>query len=460
MPERTRITFSPEIEKLSRKELQAVQFAKLKDMLEKLYHTNEFYRHRFDTAGIKPDDINSLDEFRLKVPTLSKEDCLAEQAEFPPYGRRAGVPEKDVFQIQLTSGTSGKGQEVFVVTKDDAQTAARSWATWFTWAGMEKGDIVYNFFPMATGSAGLSLFDGLRYLETNTVLAAPYDVNTKLSYMARFKPHYMMSTPSYMMRLTVACKEKGIDPRKEMPRFKGILIAAEGYPVEWAERMEDFWGAQLHEMYGSTQYNGTLACTCENGVIKDGKRASLHVLEHFAYVEVNDPDTGQPVQYGEDGEVVLTTFSRIGSPVVRFTTQDRVKLLPPEYCDCGRPFIIWEPGTISRIDDMIKMKATNIWPHTVDELIFIYDEIEESHGTVFIDEQGREQVHVEIEFKEGVRQDTENQIIKSLAEAIKNKTDVSMKVMKVERGKIKRSEFKARRWTDDRKGGLQQISKA
>ena len=109
---------------------------------------------------------------------------------------------------------------------------------------------------------------------------------------------------------------------------------------------------------------------------------------------------------------------------------------------------------------MIKMKATNIWPHTVDELIFSYDEVDESHGTVFIDEQGREQVHVEIEFKDGVNNDKENRILKELAEVIKNKTDVSMKVKRVERGTIKRSEFKARRWSDDRKGGLQQISRS
>ncbi len=167
-----------------------------------------------------------------------------------------------VIGLAIAAQVSGKGQEVFIVTKDDAAVAARSWATWFTWAGMVKGDIVYNFFPMAASSAGLSLYDGLRYLETNTVLAASYDVDTKISYMTRFKPHYMMITPSYLMRLTVVCKEKGIDPRKDMPRFKGVLIAAEGYPIEWAERMEDFWSAKIHEMYGSTQYNGTLACTC------------------------------------------------------------------------------------------------------------------------------------------------------------------------------------------------------
>jgi len=445
------------IEKLSREELKNLQFKKLKGMLERIYHTNEFYKQRFKDARVHPDDIKSFEDFHTKIPTLSKEDCLAEQSEYPPYGRRAGVPEEEIFQIQLTSGTSGKGQEVFVVTKDDAVVAAQSWATWFIWAGMIKGDVVYNFFPMATGSAGLSLYDAFKYLETNTILAASYDVDTKISYMCRFKPHYMMTTPSYLMRLAVVCREKGIDPREEMARLKGVLIAAEGYPVEWAERMQEFWGATVHEMYGSTQYNGTLACTCENGVTTGGKRNPLHVLEHFAYVEINNPETGHPVQYGDDGEVVLTTFSRRGSPVVRFVTKDKVRLLPPDSCACGRPFMKWESGTISRYDDMIKMKATNIWPYTIDEIIFSFEEIEESHGTVFIDDQGKERVKVEIEFKEGVIAEAENQILKSLSQKIKSKTDVSMEVDKVDKGTLKRSELKARRWTDARKSNLQKI---
>ena len=447
------------IEKLSRPEIRNLQFKKLKEMLERIYNTNEFYKQRFKAAKVHPDDIKSFEDFHARIPTLSKEDCLQEQVKYPPYGRRAGVTEEDIFQIQLTSGTSGKGQEVFVITRDDAAVAARSWATWFTWAGVVKGDVVYNFFPMATGSAGLSLYDAFKYLEANTILAASYDVDTKISYMTRFRPHYMMTTPSYLMRLTVVCKEKGVDPRKDMARLKGILIAAEGYPVEWAERMREFWGATLHEMYGSTQYNGTLACTCENGVTSNGKRNSLHVLEHFAYVEVNDPETGRPVQYGDDGEVVLTTFSRTGSPVVRFTTKDKVRLLPPDNCNCGRPFMTWETGTISRYDDMIKMKATNIWPNTVDEIIFSYDEVEESHGTVLIDDQGKERVKVEIEFKDGVSLDIENRILKSIAQKIKSKTDVSMEVERVNRGTLKRSELKARRWTDARKGALERISK-
>ena len=170
-------------------------------------------------------------------------------------------------------------------------------------------------------------------------------------------------------------------------------------------------------------------------------------------------DTNEPVGFGEWGEPVVTTFSRAAMPLIRFRSNDRVKLLPPDLCDCGRTSrALWEVGSVSRYDDMLKIKATNVWPQTVDEAIFSYDEIDEYNGRVFITDAGLEVARVSIEFKKIPLDDnTKADIIKKLHARIKELTQVTMQVEEVPFGTLQRFEYKARRWTDERIEGLERV---
>ncbi|MBW1769475.1 MAG: hypothetical protein JRJ65_20820, partial [Deltaproteobacteria bacterium] len=180
-----------------------------------------------------------------------------------------------------------------------------------------------------------------------------------------------------------------------------------------------------------------------------------HLTDYFALVEVLDKETDKPVKYGEWGEPVVTTFSRKAMPLIRFRSNDRVRLLPPGLCDCGRDCsAIWEVGTISRYDDMIKIKATNVWPQTVDEAIFSFEEIDEYNGRVYIGDGGQEIAKVSVEFSKTLLDDqTKGDILKNLSAKIKEATQVTMKLEEVPHGTLPRFEYKVRRWTDERVEG-------
>ena len=236
-------------------------------------------------------------------------------------------------------------------------------------------------------------------------------------------------------------------------------LSTEPFPVAWALKMEDLWGTVIHDIYGSTQLNLNYAITCKYGAVPDGQFGYYHLADHLALVEVLDKETDQPVEFGEWGEPVVTTFSREAMPLVRFRTNDRVRLLPPDLCDCGRMSrALWEVGTISRYDDMIKIKATNVWPQTVDEAVFSFDEIEEYNGRVFIDENGQEVAKLSFEFKKtALDSAAKAAIIKKLGSKVKETTQVTMQLEEVPYGTLPRFEYKARRWTDERLEGLERV---
>jgi phenylacetate-CoA ligase len=253
----------------------------------------------------------------------------------------------------------------------------------------------------------------------------------------------------------------GLDIRKEFSSLKGITLSTESFPASWAVRMEEIWGTVLHDIYGSSQLNLNYATTCKYGAVPDGKLGSYHLADHYALVEVLDKETDKPVEYGEWGEPVVTTFSRKAMPLVRFRSNDRVKVLPPDFCDCGRhSSLAWEVGTVSRYDDMIKIKGANVWPQTVDETVFSFDEIEEYSGTICIEEDGRESAKICTEFrKSALGKEARKSVLAKLRAKLKETTQVTMDIEEVPYGTVPRVQYKVRRWTDERHEGLEKAQR-
>lgn len=424
-----------------------------------VYHRSQFYRQRFDAAGLHPDDIRSFQDFK-QLPLLTKKDLLSDQAEHPPYGTRLCVSEDKITMLILTSGTSGIGQEVYAMTRQDVEFGGSAWAAWFYRCGMRKGDQLLLTWPLGTNSGPQGAFLGAYKMGANVLPIAPYDSHSKLhTYMLRFNPVGMVVTPAYLSHLTVLCEEQGIDPREKFPKLKAIMIATEAYPISWAQRMETIWGARLFELYGNTQQGGLAAGVCEAGVIPGGdRRGCLHMDEWNAVYEILDPETGEPAKPGEEGELILTNLFREGSPLVRFRTNDRVRFLPHDACSCGRPTNCIEAGTIARYDDMIKIRTQNVWPEAVDATIFARPEIEEYQGRVYVDGRGREQVDVRVEFKSRpLTDESKGQILADTAAELRRVVGVSMNLSEVPAGSLERFVFKTRRWTDERKQGLERV---
>ncbi len=432
---------------------------RLQDQLKYVCGHSRFYRQRFDAVGLHPDDVRGLADVR-RLPVLTKKDLLADQAEHPPYGTRLCVSEDKITMLVLTSGTSGIGQEVYAMTRMDVEFGGSAWANWFYRCGMRKGDQLLLTWPLGTNSGPQGAFLGAYKLGANVLPIAPYDSRSKLqTYMLKFSPVGMLVTPAYLSHLTVLCEELGIDPRETFSKLKAIMIATEAYPITWAQRMEALWGARLFELYGNTQQGGLAAGVCEAGVNPDGdRRGCLHMDEWNALYEILDPETGEPVKPGEEGELVLTNLFREGSPLVRFRTNDRVRFLPHDACTCGRPTNCIEAGTIARYDDMIKIRTQNVWPEAVDSTIFAHSEIEEYQGRVYVDERGREQVDVRIEFKaRPLDEEAKHRILADTAAELRRVVGVSMNLSETQSGSLERFVFKTRRWTDERKKGLERV---
>ncbi len=446
------------VESLSPAELKALQWKKLKYHLDYLYKNNGFYRRLWDSKGTHPDQITGPEKFRELVPIIRKTDLLNDQQENPPFGSRIGVKPVQLAGVYWTSGTSGIGQELYGHTTADTLYYGQTWTHGLYWQGVRRGHRFFNSFPGSVGQlAGPdSMVRGLMLLGANAFHIGTAPTEDKLRHMKRFSPEHLATVPAYLQRLTAACEEKGWLPREVFPELKSIVLATEAYSIPWAEHMEEIWGCRIHEMYGSTQQGGGVAFTCEVGSVKDSQYSQMHLLEHLSYIEILDPLTREPVKEGEEGEVILTAFSREASSLVRFATDDKTVYLPGGTCSCGRPFASFLAGNIARYDDMLKIKMVNVWPAAIEAVLFTYPEIAEYQGRVCFNEAGQEQAILTIEYKADVPAERRLALKPELETTIRSRVGVFMEIAEAQ-SMLPRFEFKVRRWTDERKLGRQRV---
>ncbi len=450
--------FDKKLETMSSDDLKRFQFEKTKETIQNAYNNSSFYRELFDKEKVRPEDFKSLEDIR-RFPCIDKKDLVRDQEANPPMGRRVCTPSEEIRRINITSGTSGMGQEVHCHDEDAIYAANASTAAHFVAMGLKKGDVSALLYPLATMTGGLLSYEGLRLMGAIPLPIAVFNTNQKIDMMQRFDVRHICTTPAYLTRIASIITEKGKKPKEVLPNLKGITLSTEPFSRAWAAKMEDLWGTVIHDIYGSTQFNLNYAITCKYGVIPDGELGYYHLMDQYALVEVLNPETDEPVNYGEFGEPVLTTFSRKAMPLIRFRSNDRIRLLPPDLCDCGRTSSgLWEIGSISRYDDMFKIKATNVWPQTIDEAVFSFDEIDEYNGRIFITDAGQEVGKISVEFKRiPLEERVKSDILRKMGQKIKESTQVTMQIEEVVYGTLPRFEYKVQRWTDERIEGLEKV---
>ena len=440
---------NPVLEKASRAELLALQERRLIAQIRRVYERVPFYRRRLPAAAA---NLSSLQEFQDVIPFLTKSDLIDPDDSF--MQDRVASPGSPVYALHMTSGTTGLGQEVHPLTRLDVEAMGSSWVYQASWAGLKLGDPIFFTFPVGMQTGGLSSFMLTERMASLAFQMGPYATEKKIDYLLRFKPAGLVISPAFLTRFQALLEQRGIDPRRDLPGLKAIFIAGESYTVDWAVRAEEFWGAKISEWYGCMQGGLNLCFSCEQGVLRNGGRGLLHTMEHRVLCEILHPDTNEPVEPGEEGEMVITPLFREAFPVVRFRTGDRVRL-SADPCTCGRPFVCIEAGTVARFDDMMKVRGQNLWPDAVDRLVFSMDEIEEYAGTVYLDDGGREIVEIGIEFKPNADLSAEARRSKvdELTRQIQHKLNVRMDIHEAEYMSLPRYEFKVRRWTDQRREG-------
>jgi phenylacetate-CoA ligase len=381
---------------------------------------------------------------------MRKDDVLKNQLSDTPFGSRLSVPRESVVLQHISGGTSGRGQEAQGLTQYDRMQIAWLFAYGFYFAGVERGDVVAMTFPITTSSGGTAVYDSLVRLHARVLPVASYDTLTKLRLMKQHRARVLLATPAYLKTLEVAAREQlGWDLAKELD-IEIILTATEAFSIKRVETIEKEWGAKLFEWYGSSQRAG--ASNCEYGAVHEGKRGLLHHYPHLVLLETLNRDTQKPVEYGEEGEVVVTFLSSEASPLIRFATNDRVRLLPASYCSCGRCSDGYESGTVSRYDDMMKIRGLNLWPVSVDDVVLTTPGVRDYCGRVTRDMSGREDIDVEIEFDLDVPSTKRSEINRSIEAQLRAVVGLRMNIREASQKlpEFKDSESKARRWRDER----------
>jgi phenylacetate-CoA ligase len=438
---------------LDRETIERIQWAKLSRLLERTYATSPFYRRWLDQAGARPDRVRSLADFRKAVPLMRKENVLADQATAMPYGERLTIDRRDIVEVTSTGGTSGKGKEVYALTGGDVALISRAYAIGAYNAGIRPGDVVAMTFPMSMSGAPLWIYEAFRRMHANLICVGPYDTKTRLQLMRDYGARVLVATPSYIEAMAGTARDEfGWEPARDL-NVDIILTATEAFSPERIRRIETVWGAKAYEWYGASQR--IIAFNCEHGAIRpDGERGLLHHLPHIMMLETLHPETHEPVAYGEEGEVVATYLDAESSPLLRFATGDRVRLLPGASCKCSRCcFDGYESGTVARYDDMVKVRGVNIWPITTDEILFANRAVLNYIGRAQTTDNGAERVFVEVEFAEGTPADQRSQIARRAADRLKSVLGLTIDVVEAAAPlpHFQDTHSKARRWRDERR---------
>jgi len=448
---------------MKREEIKAIQFKMLQYRLEWAFAKSPLYQKKYKAAGITSikDDIKNWDDFHKKVPFIDKAELVGDEDNHPPFGTKLAVPPEKLVHLSSTGGTSGQGAESFPMTKFEwnrwAASAGGYW-TGFYWSGLRKGGVSPAVFGMSIAGGTRNMYESSVRAGALSLNIGTYTTEQKLEYMKKYSITWLYTLPSYLNALATTAEKLGMKPSVDFPRLQGISLPGETFPINWAMRMEEVWNCKLNEFYGNTQTGAIIAHTCEKGAVPNGKRGMMHLNEFDTLVEILNPDTGEHVRPGEEGEIVLTSFNKVAVPYIRYRSRDKAKYLPYTECDCGRTWDILEAGSVGRLDDMVKIKGVNVWPNAIEEVMFAHGEVDDFQTRIFTDEKtGQTDIIISAALKgKGLTysEDEKKKLFAKLTEEIRAKVGVGMKVQEVPRKALPDSGDsyqKVRRFKDERK---------
>ena len=426
-----RNTLDP-IEIASRDEIQALQLSRMKWSLRHAYDNVAMYKKRFDDAGVHPDDLKSLSDL-AKFPFTYKNDLR----DHYPFGLFA-VPRDQIARIHASSGTTGKAT-VVGYTKNDVSMWADMVARSMRASGTKPGDIVNIVYGYGLFTGGLGAHYGAERLGCTVVPVSGGMTERQVTLIQDFKPSTIMVTPSYMLNILEQFHKMGIDPRDSS--LDVAIFGAEPWTNSMRQEIEQAFDMHAVDIYGLSEVLGPgVANECVE--TKDG----LHIWEDHFYPEIINPETGEPVEVGEMGELVFTTLTKEGLPMIRYRTRDLTRLLP----GTARSMRRMEKIT-GRADDMIILRGVNVFPTQIEELILKSDTLA-PHFQIELTKDGpMDKMKVKVEKMPSA---TGSQDLGSaLKNRIKDTIGISVSIEVGEPGSVERSEGKARRVVDLRPKG-------
>ncbi|ETW12502.1 phenylacetate-CoA ligase [Roseivivax marinus] len=423
------------IETASRDEIAALQLERMKWSLRHAYDNAPFYRERFDSAGVHPDDLTSLADL-AKFPFTTKQDLR----DTYPFGMFA-VPRERIARIHASSGTTGK-PTVVGYTQNDVDMWADMVARSIRASGGRAGDICHVAYGYGLFTGGLGAHYGAERLGCTVVPVSGGMTERQVTLISDFRPDIIMVTPSYMLSILDEFRRQGRDPRESS--LKVGIFGAEPWSNAMRREIEEAFDMHAVDIYGLSEVMGPgVANECVE--TKDG----LHIWEDHFYPEVIDPETGEVLPDGEMGELVFTTLTKEGLPIIRYRTRDLTRLHP----GTARSMRRMEKIT-GRSDDMIILRGVNVFPTQIEEQLLKcaglapHFQIE----LISVDRMDAMIVHAEAAESHAGAEARAAQS-RDLAHHVKSVVGVTAKVEVHDPGAIARSEGKAKRVVDNRTRG-------
>lgn len=428
--------YQKEIETASRDEITALQNERLVKQVKRVYENVALYRNRMNEKGVAPEDISSTDDLR-KLPFTYKQDLR----DTYPYGMFA-VPLKDVVRLHASSGTTGK-QIVVGYTKNDLDIWSDVCARQLYAAGAGKDDLVHVSYGYGLFTGGFGIHGGAQKIGATVIPVSSGNTVRQITILQDFGSTVLACTPSYAMFLAETAEQMGIHASDL--KLKAGIFGAEPWTDEMRRQIEEKLGIKAYDIYGLTEIMGpgvAYGCNVQNG---------MHINEDHFIIEIIDPNTGEPLPDGEEGEIVFTTLTKEAFPVIRYRTRD-IGVIVTGTCECGRTFRKMSKPR-GRTDDMLIIRGVNVFPSQI-ETVLLQNNYTPNYQIIVDRVNNLDTVEIKVEMNDTTFADSVSELTKNernLQEALKSLLGLSAKVTLVLPRSLERSTGKAVRVIDNRK---------
>ncbi len=425
-----------EIECMNRRDMAALQLDRLKNMVHRCYRQVPMYTRKFDAIGLKPEHIQTLADID-KIPFTTKDD-LRDNYPFDLFA----VPQKEIVRLHASSGTTGK-PIVVGYTKNDMDTWTEGVARLIVAAGASADDTAQVCFGYGMFTGGFGLHYGLERIGATVIPASGGNSERQMMYLQDFGTTVLVSTPSYALYLAEIADEMGLDKKKLKLRLG--LFGGEGHTPEMRQEIESRWGILATENYGLSEITGpgvSGECTIQEG---------MHINEDLYYPEIVDQDSLKPIGYGAEGEIVLTTLTKEGIPMLRYRTKD-ISELDSEPCKCGRHSVRMKKIK-GRTDDMLIIRGVNVFPSQIESVLVGTAHIGPHYQIVVTKEGYMDKIEVQVELLDGSLLDRYRELEKleaGIRHQLRTVLQIEAKVKLVNPKSIERTTGKAKHVLDMR----------
>lgn len=422
---------------MPREKLQELQLERLKRMVARIYHDVPFYRNKFQENGIMPEDVKSLSDLQ-KLPFTTKVDLRDNY----PYGLFT-VPLEQIVRIHASSGTTGK-PTVVGYTRNDIATWSELMARSLVAAGARPHSVIQNAYGYGLFTGGLGVHYGAERLGASIIPISGGNTAKQIMIMRDFGSTVMTCTPSYAIYLAEVLNDMDIDP--ESLKLQIGIFGAEPWSENIRKDIERKLKIKAYDIYGLSEIMGpgvAIECECQNG---------LHIWEDHFIPEIIDPVTLKVLPHGSQGELVITTITKEGIPILRYRTRDITRIID-EPCSCGRTHL-----RISRLqgrtDDMLIIRGVNVFPTQIESVLLEIGEVEPHYQIVVRRDGSLDTIEIKVELSETMFSDKISNLEKlerRIKDRINSVTGINAKISLVEPKSLPRSEGKSQRVIDLRK---------